>query len=83
MDDKKKKVREPHELAERCWELVDEAITSSEMTLENGTMIKLNPDSYIRLVQWLATSKAKKPQHVIPPEDFILKKTGEDGEKEN
>lgn len=75
-------VREPHELAEHCWKLIDEGIRCAKMTLESGKIIDLNPDNYIRLVQWLATSKAKKPQHVTAPEDFQLHKTGAKNEED-
>ena len=69
-------------LQEEAWRLMDEAITSGVMKLEDGTEVKLNPDSLIRVVQWLASAKAKKP-HIIPtPEDFKLAETtGVDNEK--
>ncbi len=72
-------VREPHELQEEAWKLLDEAVSRGVMTLSDGTEVKLNADSLIRVIQWLASAKAKKP-HIIPtPEDFVLKQTS--GEK--
>ncbi len=75
------KVREPYELQEQAWKLMDEAVRTGTMKLEDGTEIKLNADSMIRVIQWLASAKAKKPHLINPPEDFRLKETT--SEKEN
>ena len=71
--------REPHELQEIAWELVEEALTKGTISLRDndGVTIGLKPDAIIHLAQWLAQAKAKKPQLVNPPEDFILKETGD------
>ncbi|KKL05620.1 hypothetical protein LCGC14_2604190 [marine sediment metagenome] len=69
------KVREPYELQEQAWKLMDEAVRTGAMRLEDGTEIKLNADSMIRVIQWLASAKAKKPHLINPPEDFRLKET--------
>ena len=69
------KVREPYELQEQAWKLMDEAVRTGTMKLEDGTKIKLNADSMIRVIQWLASAKAKKPHLINPPEDFRLKET--------
>ena len=69
------KVREPYELQEQAWKLMDEAVRTGSMRLEDGTEIKLNADSMIRVIQWLASAKAKKPHLINPPEDFRLKET--------
>ncbi len=70
------KVREPYELQEQAWKLMDEAVRTGTMILEDGTVVKLNADSLIRVIQWLASAKAKKPHLISPPEDFRLKETG-------
>ena len=78
---KPSKVREPYELQEQAWKLMDEAVRTGAMKLEDGTEVKLNADSLIRVIQWLASAKAKKPHLINPPEDFRLKETT--SEKEN
>jgi len=63
-------------MAEVSWDLIDEAVRSGKMTLEDGeTVYRLNGELFVRLIQWLATSKAKKPQIVSKPEDFNLEET--------
>ena len=69
------KVREPYELQEQAWKLMDEAVRTGAMRLEDGTEVRLNADSLIRVIQWLASAKAKKPHLINPPEDFRLKET--------
>ncbi|KKK67777.1 hypothetical protein LCGC14_2950680 [marine sediment metagenome] len=69
------KVREPYELQEEAWRLMDEAVSNGFMKLSNGVTITLNADSMIRVIQWLASAKAKKPHLINPPEDFRLKET--------
>lgn len=77
----KTQTRDPDTLSEVAWKLIDEAISSSIMTLENGKQISLAPSEIVELAKWLSTSKAKKPRPVNTPEDFILKpSTGEDNE---
>ena len=69
------KIREPYELQEQAWKLMDEAVRTGGMILEDGTEVKLNADSLIRVIQWLASAKAKKPHLISPPEDFRLQET--------
>lgn len=69
------KVKEPHELQEEAWRLMNQAVTTGKMVLENGTEVRLNADSLIRVIQWLASAKAKKPHLVTVPEDFQLRET--------
>ena len=69
------KVREPNERQEQAWKLMDEAVSTGTMILEDGAVVKLNADSLIRVIQWLANAKAKKPHLINPPEDFRLKET--------
>ncbi len=69
------KVREPQELQDEAWRLMDQAVSRGIMTLSDGTEVKLNADSLIRVIQWLASAKAKKPHFVPTPEDFNLKET--------
>ncbi|KKM67379.1 hypothetical protein LCGC14_1471720 [marine sediment metagenome] len=73
--EQKKAVREPHELQDEAWRLMDEAVAKGKMTLEDGTEVRLNADSLIRVIQWLASAKAKKPHFIPKPEDFRLKDT--------
>ena len=68
--------REPHELQEIAWGLIDEILTEGKMTLQNGISYVVDKEAIVHLSQWLATAKAKKPRHVSVPEDFVLKKTG-------
>lgn len=72
-----KKVKEPHELQEEAWRLMNEAVTTGKMVLESGLEVHLNADSLIRVIQWLASAKAKKPHLISVPEDFDLKETTE------
>ena len=69
------KVREPYELQEEAWRLMDRAVSTGQMVLSNGYIVNLNADSLIRVIQWLASAKAKKPHLINPPEDFRLKET--------
>ena len=69
------KVREPYELQEQAWRLMDEAVSTGAMVLESGIVVSLNADSLIRVIQWLASAKAKKPHLISPPEDFRLHET--------
>ena len=76
------KVREPYELQEEAWRLMDEAVSNGFMRLSNGVTITLNADSMIRVIQWLASAKAKKPHLLSKPEDFRLHETtGDNHEK--
>ena len=79
--------REPSELQEIAWQLIDEALTKGTMTLvgDPGKPINLGSQDIVRIAQWLATSKARKPQLVSPPEDFIMKESsgGDDGDTES
>ena len=78
------KVREPYELQEEAWRLMDEAVSNGFMKLSNGVTITLNADSMIRVIQWLASAKAKKPHLINPPENFVLHETtGEKGQEDN
>ena len=54
---------------------MDEAVSTGAMVLESGIVVSLNADSLIRVIQWLASAKAKKPHLISPPEDFRLKET--------
>ncbi|KKL61658.1 hypothetical protein LCGC14_2193110 [marine sediment metagenome] len=69
------KVREAYELQEQAWKLMDQAVSEGRMVLESGAIVTLNADSLIRVIQWLASAKAKKPHLINPPEDFKLKET--------
>ena len=68
-------IKEPHELQEEAWRLMSEAVTTGKMTLESGLEVHLNADSLIRIIQWLSSSKAKKPHLISTPEDYVLKQT--------
>jgi len=74
------KVREPYELQEEAWRLMDEAVSNGFMKLSNGVTITLNADSMIRVIQWLASAKAKKPHLLSKPEDFKLHETTGDNQ---
>ena len=67
--------RSPAELAEHSWSLIDDAIREGKFVLENGKVVELDAEAIVRLVQWTATIKARKPSGVPTPEDFKLKKT--------
>ena len=67
--------KSPEQLAEQAWSLVQEAVESGKMTLENGD-IRVLPDSeLVRLVQNVAELRAKRPKTVSIPEDFRPKET--------
>ncbi len=67
--------RSPAELAEHSWSLIDDAIREGKFVLENNKVVELDAEAIVRLVQWTATIKARKPSGVPTPEDFKLKKT--------
>ena len=69
------KARDTDALGEQAWSMLDQAMTSMSMTLDDGTTIRLTPDAIVKIVQWLAQIKTKKPKVVSTPEDFILSKT--------
>ncbi|KKL14785.1 hypothetical protein LCGC14_2512200, partial [marine sediment metagenome] len=54
--------------------------SSRFMKLSNGVTITLNADSMIRVIQWLASAKAKKPHLLSKPEDFKLHETTGDNQ---
>jgi hypothetical protein len=45
------------------------------MQLPGGRIIVLGPDNLVKLTQWLATLKAKRPKAVMKAEDFQLQVT--------
>ena len=69
--------KDPAELQEIAWNLIDEALTKGTMTLTDqpGKPIRLIPQDIVRIAQWLATSKARKPQLVAVPEDYEVKQS--------
>jgi len=67
--------KDPAELQELAWKLVDEIICEGTMTLQSGKCVPISPQDIVRIAQWLATTKARKPQLVNPPEDFNLKES--------
>lgn len=68
-------MRSPDDLTDEAWVRIDEALTSGTMTLDNGTVVKLNPIDMVRLVQWLASRKGKQREFVAAPDDFVLQET--------
>lgn len=68
-------VKTPEELSEIAWKIVSEALTTGSSTLGTGRELTLDTDQIMRLAQWMATSKAKKPRPVSTPEDFKLRST--------
>ncbi len=75
--------RSPAELAEHSWSLIDDAIREGKFVLENNKVVELDAEAIVRLVQWTATIKARKPSGVPTPEDFKLKKTIGGGDETN
>lgn len=67
----------PEELSEIAWKLVSDALVLGSIEV-NGDTRRLDTDQILRLAQWMATSKARKPRPVSTPEDFLLRKTTED-----
>lgn len=65
----------PAELSEEAWALIDEALGAGTMTLRDGNTRLLDTKDIVRLAQWLATLRAKKPKVVASPEDYGLAKT--------
>lgn len=66
---------DPGELSEQAWAMLKEAMTLGTMTLPGGRTMNLDPKDFVRVVQWLATQKAKKPKVVATAEDFGLQQT--------
>ena len=66
---------DPETLSEESWRLISQAVTEGKMTLINGRNFDLDLAGLLKIAQWLATSKAKRPRPVSTPEDFQLKKT--------
>ena len=62
--------RDSEELSEASWAMLDEGLTTGQMTLPSGKVVTLDPTNFIRIVQWLATLKPRKPQGFQKPEDF-------------
>lgn len=65
----------PDELTEQAWAMIEEALSTGVITLPNKTERPVDTNNLIRLVQWLATLRSKKPKLVNAPEDFSLKST--------
>ena len=62
---------------QRAWELLQEALETGRMTLDNKKVINLDEDGMLKVVQWLA-SKATKTRETVPlPESFLKRKVKE------
>ena len=71
---------DPNALSEVAWVLLSEAITAGSMTRPDGGKILIDPDQFVKIIQWLASLKKRAPKIVSIPEDFMPKQTakGED-----
>lgn len=67
--------RTPEELSADAWDRIAEAMHLGAMQLPGGRIIVLGPDNLVKLTQWLATLKAKRPKAVMKPEDYVPKET--------
>lgn len=67
--------RTPEELSADAWDRIAEAMHLGAMQLPGGRIIVLGPDNLVKLTQWLATLKAKRPKAVMKAEDFQLQVT--------
>lgn len=65
----------PEELSAAAWDRINEAMAVGAMFLPGGRVVTLGPDNVVKLVQWLATLKAKRPKAVMKPEDYTPKET--------
>ena len=65
-----KKQADPSVLSDAAWEMIQEALQEGSMTLGNGKKVQLSPLDVVRITQWLATLKAKKPKLLSGLEDF-------------
>ena len=75
-------IPDQHEMADIAWKQVTEAILTGSFTLPGTkTVITLQTEPLIRLIQWVATTKAKKPSSLPIPEDFTLRKTKGGGDE--
>jgi hypothetical protein len=65
----------PEELSAAAWDRINEAMAIGAMFLPGGRVIILGPDNIVKITQWLATLKAKRPKAVMKPEDYTPKET--------
>lgn len=63
------------EIAERSVNLIDEATRTGQMRLPNGRIVTLDVEALVRLIQWAATQRDRKPKFLESPEDIDLKET--------
>lgn len=68
--------REPEQLSEDAWRMVEEAMRTGKMTLPSGRTITLEDEAFVRLAQWLATFRPKRPT-LLPmrPDDLPVRQT--------
>ena len=59
---------------QEAWRLLQEAIFTGRMSLENGKTYTLDEDGMLKVAQWLA-AKAAKTRNTVPlPESFLKKR---------
>lgn len=69
------KAKDPGALSEDAWGLIAEAMHSGTMSLPGGRAIVLGAGDLVKLTQWLATIKARKPKAFAGVDDFVPKET--------
>lgn len=70
---------DPGSLSGQAWEMIQEAMTTGNMTLPGADgrspkTLSLDAKTFVDLVKWLA-NLSKRKDYVKKPEDFNLKKT--------
>lgn len=65
----------PEQLAEVCWGLLNQGVQQRKITVPSGETVEVEAEQYVRLLQWAATLKIKKPKAVSKPEDYQPRQT--------
>ena len=66
---------DPEAMTQLAWEQMDEIQQNGTLKLPKGKLLSFDPDQIIRVIQWLATQKARKPKVLDSPDDLELKTT--------
>ena len=62
------------QLTARSWELLQEAVESGKLRLEDGTVVELNPGILMKAIQWLASlDSVRKRKDLGAPEEFRVR----------
>jgi len=66
---------DPDQMTALAWDQLKQIQDTGQLTLPNGKALQFDPDSVLRVLQWLATQKARKPRVLDSPDDLAIPTT--------